>query len=242
MTTFQPMPELSAEQLESLRADIKVNGIIVPIVVDQHGRILDGHNRKAIGDALGIPVPSETREVADDDEASELALTLNCARRHLSREQIRQVIARELERRPDDSDRAIARRVGCSPSTVGAVRRGQVSKLDNPSMSAADAEALTGSIREHLTAARESVAALVLEGAKGGVPIPDLITALTRAMRAHQAEHQREVFDVFRVAVYEPVIDALLADAPIMPALAMTLDEQAEIIESIASVGQALRG
>ncbi len=134
--TFQPMPELAPEEYEALKADITANGIIVPVVVDQHGRVLDGHNRKAIAVELGIECPVAVREVTDDDDAIDLAVTLNCARRHLSREQVREVIANEIERRPDDSDRAIARRVGCSPSTVAMVRalaagRAQVSNLDS---------------------------------------------------------------------------------------------------------------
>lgn len=132
MNDFQPMPELTADQRGALEADIRAHGVLVPIVVDQHGRILDGHNRHEIAGQLGIECPREVREVADDDEAHDLAVTLNCARRHLTREQQREVIAAEATRRPEDSDRAIARRVGCSPSTVAAVRRPKVSKLDTP--------------------------------------------------------------------------------------------------------------
>ena len=126
---FQPMPHLSPEQYSALKSDIEANSIIVPIVVDQHGRIIDGHNRKQIADQLGIVCPSEVHQVADDAEAENLAVTLNCARRHLSREQVRKIVRNEIERCPDDSDRAIARRVGCSPSTVGSVRK--VSNLDS---------------------------------------------------------------------------------------------------------------
>ena len=34
MSVFQPMPELSAEQHDALKADIVLRGIVVPIVVD----------------------------------------------------------------------------------------------------------------------------------------------------------------------------------------------------------------
>lgn len=129
-TRFQPMPDLNPEQYESLRADIEARGIIVPVVLDQYGRTLDGHNRQRIAAELGIACPTEVRHVADDDEAADLAVILNCARRHLTREQVRALVASEAARRPDDSDRAIARRVGCSPSTVASVLRPQVSNLD----------------------------------------------------------------------------------------------------------------
>jgi len=131
---FQPMPRLSVDQYCSLRDEIVLHGVLVPVVQDQHGRVIDGHNRTEIAAELGIDYPVEMMTVTDA-EAEDLAVTLNCARRHLSREQTRQVIAGEIARRPDDSDRAIARRVGCSPSTVGSVRSGEVpqshvSKLD----------------------------------------------------------------------------------------------------------------
>jgi hypothetical protein len=115
------MPELADEQLDSLRTDIAANGVLVPVVVDQHGRILDGNHRAAIAAELGIDYPTVTVTVVDDDDAWDKAVSLNCARRHLTREQTREVIKGEI-RRTDDSDRAIARRVGCSPSTVGSVR------------------------------------------------------------------------------------------------------------------------
>ena len=122
MSVIQPMPELTPDQFDSLRADIATNGVLVPIVKDQHGRILDGNHRAIIAAELGIDYPTVTVIVADDADAWDKAVTLNCARRHLSREQRRDLIEDEIRRRPSDSDRAIARRVGCSPTTVGAVR------------------------------------------------------------------------------------------------------------------------
>lgn len=129
-TVFQPMPDLTPDQYDALRADIAEHGVIVPIVIDQAGRILDGYNRAAIAAELGIDCPTETHVVQDDDDAADIAVTLNCARRHLNRDQVRHVIEHEINRRPNDSDRAIARRVGCSPSTVGSARNPKVSNLD----------------------------------------------------------------------------------------------------------------
>jgi len=125
------MPPLSAEEYAALRNDIEHSGILVPVLVDQHGRILDGHHRVKIANELGIDYPRDVREIADDNEAHDLALTLNMVRRHLNREQKRALIRSEIERTPDASDREIARRTASSPSTVGAVRR-QVSNLDTP--------------------------------------------------------------------------------------------------------------
>ncbi len=126
---IQPMPALTAEQFAALRDDIEANGVLVPVVVDQHGRILDGNHRAAIAGELGIDYPTVTVGVADDTDAWDKAVALNCARRHMTRAEVRTVVAGEILRRPDDSDRAIAKRVGCSPSTVGTVR-GRLSNLD----------------------------------------------------------------------------------------------------------------
>jgi ParB-like chromosome segregation protein Spo0J len=127
---YQLLPRLSDDEYAALQDDIQQHGVLVPIVYDQHGNVLDGHHRLAIVRELGIETyPTEVREVADDDAARQIAWTLNLSRRHLTREQKRELIAAELDVRPGDSDRAIARRLRCSPSTVGSVRR-EVSNLD----------------------------------------------------------------------------------------------------------------
>ncbi|MDP9398624.1 MAG: helix-turn-helix domain-containing protein [Actinomycetota bacterium] len=213
---FQVMPALDAEEIAALEVDIAERGVVVPIVVDQHGRVLDGHHRRAIAARMGVDCPTEVRHVADDDEARSTALALNLARRHLTREQRRQLIAAEIAARPGDSDRAIARRFGCSPSTVGAVRR-EVSKLDTaPPAAAADA-ALTDEERQEL-ARREDVIrkALnelddsVLAAIHGGVH-PALILAmmqrLLRDLPGPRLDDGRSIVE----PVFRPQMD-LLAD------------------------------
>lgn len=41
---FQVMPPLTAEEYEAVLVDIAAHGVRVPVDVDQHGRILDGHH------------------------------------------------------------------------------------------------------------------------------------------------------------------------------------------------------
>lgn len=133
------MPPLSEDQLTALREDIAQNGVLVPVTVDQHRRVLDGHNRSTIARELGIDYPTVVVEVADDEAAMDLAVTLNGARRHLNQEQKRALIEHELIRRPDDSDRAISRRVGCSPTTVGTVRSERRARAEESTQRARDA-------------------------------------------------------------------------------------------------------
>ena len=217
MLTFQQMPDLSTEQYAALRADIEQRGIVVPIVVDQHGRVLDGHNRKAIGDELGIEVPCEVREVGSDEEAADLAVTLNCARRHLTREQTREVIAHEIARRPQDSDRAIAKRVGCSPSTVGAVRKPQVSNLDTPedgtgpdTMTPEEAEALNDKTARTLLAVRDATGTTAVLAMMSGATQAEVLLALTPAQRSLTRRADPAHAEVFRHLVFDSVTEIVL--------------------------------
>lgn len=172
---FQVMPPLSAEEFEALRADIAERGILVPVLVDQHRRVLDGHHRRQIAEELKIDCPTEIRMVADDEEARGIALTLNLVRRNLSREQRRELIVAEIAARPDESDRAIARRFGCSPSTVGAVRR-QVSKLDTEESAdpTEELEVMENSITTAMESLHESIRGHLRDGGPAGVILAEL--------------------------------------------------------------------
>ena len=80
--TFQIMAPLDDDARAALRADIEAHGIQVPIMRTTDGRIIDGHNRSAIAEELGIDCPFLTVDL-DDRAATETALRLNILRRHL---------------------------------------------------------------------------------------------------------------------------------------------------------------
>jgi len=214
---IQPMPPLSPEQYDALKGDIMKNGIRVPVVVDQHGRVLDGHNRRRIADELGIHVPVEIITIASDEAAYDTALSLNCARRHLTREQIRALIGTEIRRRPGDSDRAIARRIGCDHKTVGSVRGGEIphlSRLDTPAMSRDEAEQLTAKIKDSLTAAVTALDSLIYEALSNAIPALEILAALTRRRRDFerncQPGHDAEAGLAIAEVVFNPRFDYLL--------------------------------
>ncbi len=209
MSAIQVMPLLSAEEYESLRHDIVQRGVVVPVVVDQHGRLLDGHHRRQIADELGIDCPVEVRHVADDEDARTVAFTLILTRRHLTREQRRDLIAREAEARPEDSDRAIARQVGCSPSTVGPVRR-PVSNLDTSRTITETAAAArsTESIRTELAEMDDLVETCL----RRGLDPLTLVGGLTAALADMAAVNPDEDFlGPVREHLIQPRIDGLLA-------------------------------
>lgn len=211
---FQVMPDLAPEQYDALKADIETNGIVVPVVVDQHGRTIDGHNRRAIADELGIECPVEVRHVADDDAAYDLALTLNLARRHLSQEQKRELIRAEMIRRPDDSDRSIARRVGCSPSTVGTARAEW----------RAEAEESTRRAREAIRKSGDCLAAAAMlqhrEGGMSWQTVGDLLERLSwgKALEKWDGDRERNGIDLLEdmfVPIYGEFFDSIRAyDCP----------------------------
>lgn len=122
MSKYQIMPPLSDEQYEALKADISTAGVRVPIEVDEHGEVIDGHHRRAIAMELGIECPETVIRGLEEFEKIDRAFVLNATRRHFNREQQRAVIVESLKRHPRLADREHARRCGVSHPTVADVR------------------------------------------------------------------------------------------------------------------------
>lgn len=116
MTTYQLFDALPSHIEDALRASIERFGVLVPITVDQHGNLLDGHHRKRIAEELKVPFDRLKRWCEDDDERREIARTLNADRRQLSEEQRREVAA-DL-RQQGHSYRAIGGALGVDERTV----------------------------------------------------------------------------------------------------------------------------
>lgn len=116
MTTLQLFPDLDPATEAALRASIVRFGVLVPVVHDQDGRTIDGHHRERIAAELGAPYEVTIVTVADDDEAREVARTLNEDRRQLTTVQRRAIVA-DL-RSEGHSLPAIAGAVGASTSQV----------------------------------------------------------------------------------------------------------------------------
>lgn len=116
------LPLKHAER-EELRQSIEAHGVRYPILVDQHGTIIDGHHRWAIAAEMGLDCPVLACDVDDDDEAAELAQTLNVARRHIDPAtwatkvaERRQRVA--VRRARGESIRSIAEAEGMDPKQV----------------------------------------------------------------------------------------------------------------------------
>ena len=117
---LQLFPPLDRATEAALRASIERFGVLVPVAEDQHRRILDGHHRARIARELGVKYRVDTIRVESDEQAREIAATLNTNRRpRLTGPQLREVMAALLnERRADGVGRhsvnAIAGALGIS--------------------------------------------------------------------------------------------------------------------------------
>jgi ParB-like chromosome segregation protein Spo0J len=122
---FHPLadliPPMTEAEYEDLKADIKANGLLMPIVLFE-GKVLDGRHRLRACREVDL----EPRFTEGDDWISNPAafvLSANIHRRHLDAKQKRDVIEALLKASPEKSDRQIAEMTKSSPTTVGAVRR-----------------------------------------------------------------------------------------------------------------------
>ena len=98
---WQLLPPLTDEEYASLKADIAAQGVLVPVVIDEDtGEVIEGHHRLRAWTELraaGVKVPDYPKQVvrfANDDDRVAFVLAANLFRRHLTREQRAEVVAR----------------------------------------------------------------------------------------------------------------------------------------------------
>jgi hypothetical protein len=128
---------MTSVEFEALKADIAERGVVVPIDVDEDGVILDGHHRFRAWIELkrNEPPPTIVRAGLSQQEKRAFARKNNILRRHLTREQVRQLVAEQLKDTPNWADNRIAAEFGVDGKTVGAVRTeleaiSEIPKLD----------------------------------------------------------------------------------------------------------------
>jgi ParB-like chromosome segregation protein Spo0J len=120
---YQVLPSMPSEQFEALKADIEERGVLTPIDVDEHGYILDGHHRYRACLELGVTdFPTIVRPGMSEEERRMFARKSNMLRRHLSREQVRQLVAEQLKDTPNWANNRIASSLGVDGKTVRTLR------------------------------------------------------------------------------------------------------------------------
>ena len=128
---YQVMPNLSGDEYEELKADIAERGVMVPIEFDEAGNVLDGHHRLRVCEELGIKEYPKVIRVGLSEEDKRLhARKLNMARRHLTQEQRREMIKRQLLETPEKSDRQISAGLGVDRRTVDRIREQMVDNIE----------------------------------------------------------------------------------------------------------------
>lgn len=205
---FQLFDALPAHIEDALKASIERFGVLVPITVDQHGAVLDGHHRKRIAEKVGAKYDRLIRYCADDDERREIAHTLNADRRQLTEDQRRAVVA-EL-RREGHSLRAIAGAIGVSHTQVAkdvaatvnefTVQPDRVRSLDGKSRPARRPQVIARDEREQ----NRAQAALAL--------VPDVTATRTLDVKrlervAREAEASRRRAEPIEAATMSSLLD-----------------------------------
>ena len=135
--TTNLLPDLTTWEYGALKESIRRWKVILPVVKDENGDIIDGYQRVRACDELGIAdYPVLTLAGLSEDAKRDHALVLNLVRRRLNQQQIRDLIAAELRRTPDLSDNWLAQILGTTDKTVAAVRRELIATSEIPKLDA----------------------------------------------------------------------------------------------------------
>jgi len=124
----QSQPALREETFTTLAQDMKERGMMVPIVIDEWGNVIDGQHRLLAAEMLGwSSVPNLIASGLTEEEKWALAQDLNLHRRHLSQEEILSIVAENRQglpkriiqqRQEGKSLRQISEQLGISHESV----------------------------------------------------------------------------------------------------------------------------
>jgi ParB-like chromosome segregation protein Spo0J len=87
MDGYQYLPSLSLDEYEALRESVRRYGVIQPVIVDEKGTVIDGYHRVKVCKELGIKHPTRVMEGLSEEEKENLSVSLNIKRRHLTKDQ-----------------------------------------------------------------------------------------------------------------------------------------------------------
>lgn len=74
------LPDIDGEEWEAFKRSIDENGVLVPIVQDEHGRIIDGRQRVRAAEELGVDYRVDTIPGLDDTAKAGMCFSLNVVR------------------------------------------------------------------------------------------------------------------------------------------------------------------
>ena len=135
--TTNLLPALNPWEYDALKESIRRWKVILPVVKDENGDIIDGYQRVRVCNELGITdYPVLTLRGLTEDDKRDHSLILNLVRRRLNQQQMRKLIAAELKRTPDLSDNWLAQILGTTDKTVAAVRHELIATSEIPKLDA----------------------------------------------------------------------------------------------------------
>jgi len=119
------LPPLSDEERESLTASIVEHGFwpTHPVIHDEDGNVLDGHNRYEVARDLGIDPPTQLLAGLSEWEKVQYAVTSNTSRRQMGAPARRQLLQRLME----THEKVLAAEAKAA-QLAGAKQGGEVSK------------------------------------------------------------------------------------------------------------------
>lgn len=124
---FRILPPASDEERAELKRSIESVGLQQSVMIDEHGHIIDGHERRDICEELGIDwlAGADVRAGLTDDQKKAIAIDLNLWRRqvHLSREQRNELVEIYLIAHPEMSENQVADLFGVSQPTVNRIKK-----------------------------------------------------------------------------------------------------------------------
>ena len=129
---YQLFPSLQINEYNRLKDDISENGVLVPVELDEHGNILDGHHRIKIWNELkseGIKLkdyPRLIRGGMTEDEKINHVRRLNLLRRHLSNEDRKPHLLKLLETNTIEN---VAKETRIPKSTIHRITGDELSHL-----------------------------------------------------------------------------------------------------------------
>jgi hypothetical protein len=192
---------------------------------DSERFLLDGRNRLAAAEAVGLLGAIKEAEHIYGGDPFEFAISTNIHRRHLSPRDRNNLIVAILKARPEKSNRQIAEQVKASPTTVGTVRAkleatGDVSKLDTRADARGRQQPATKPPRPRLVVPDP----FVVDTPVGSVPpevsaderkaqyaaVDEPETAETQTFRLSEASVTREPVETktFRLTIVNPITAA----------------------------------
>jgi ParB-like chromosome segregation protein Spo0J len=235
---YQVMPPLSQSAQDGLEDSIRrLQRLLYPIFTDEDGNVLDGHWRLYFWHKLkreGVDLePYQVIIVRGLSEAEKRAYArnLNLARRHLSQEERRELIAQQIKEDPKKSDRQIAAALGCDHKTVGSVReelegRGEIPHVEEREDSLGRSQPTRKPMVFAKNRSEERRARKVLEA----VPLASLPGHLIDARQATKAGRQYRLDHPPQVPAVQTIGEASIRHGDLLEALADVPDGSVDLI------------